>query len=612
VRAIAIHQHLHLALGQSLQLGYSLKEAPFERGGAKPGQGQRTRVHSKGSAGIKDQDSGLGHKEVMAGTHPKRNLRPATPQGESSIEVFQPIGDKPTPMNWKHTFLKPASLKQGSPHPMTEVLIAPFSKLEQRLDKLSELPFKLAPESLALWDRLRKSVKKGEKLAANRIHFLDGSQLALVFVDPKVSTYTLHTELRKSLEDLFSNPPQGMEILINLRHLERATTQRVALALGALSQMASWKPEAFGKKAEEAAQKKKATHQLHWLSSITPRELEQWVHEGTALGEANNLGRTLADLPSNELNPLHYRNRAKAFAKEHGLSFEFWSIAELEKKKAGAFLAVNRADPKSEAGIAILKYVPSKRKSAPVLALVGKGLCFDTGGYNVKTGNYMLGMHGDMTGSALALALCGYFAKIQAPFEVHAYLALAENLISPTAYKPNDVVIACDGTAIEVVDTDAEGRMVLSDTLALVRKTKPQLCIDYATLTGAAIRSLDTRRGAVFSNQSQLAQWAVQAGDESGERTWNFPIGGDYREVLKSKVADILQCAPVNNADHIYAATFLSHFIGDETPWVHLDLVPAENKGGLGLASSDTTGFGVFWTQALVSKVLTSKKGSRK
>ncbi len=160
-----------------------------------------------------------------------------------------------------------------------------------------------------------------------------------------------------------------------------------------------------------------------------------------------------------------------------------------------------------------------------------------------------------------------------------------------------------DGTAIEVVDTDAEGRMILADTLAYASRQKPDLMIDFATLTGAAIRSLDTRRSAVFSNRSDLADLAVRAGDLCGERTWSFPIGQDYREELNSKIADIVQCAPGNNADQIYAATFLSEFVAKDIPWVHLDLVAAENKGGLGLVSTDTSGFGVLWAEQLIRLV---------
>jgi leucyl aminopeptidase len=166
------------------------------------------------------------------------------------------------------------------------------------------------------------------------------------------------------------------------------------------------------------------------------------------------------------------------------------------------------------------------------------------------------------------------------------------------------VIVASDGTSIEIIDTDAEGRLILADTLALVRKTNPSLCIDYATLTGTALRALDTQRCAVFSNRPDLAVAAVQAGDASGERTWSFPLGDEFQDGLKSKVADLSQVGPGKNADHIYAATFLAHFIGEETPWIHVDLSAGENKGGLGLVSSDTTGFGMFWTDELVKRVL--------
>jgi leucyl aminopeptidase len=313
--------------------------------------------------------------------------------------------------------------------------------------------------------------------------------------------------------------------------------------------------------------------------------------------------RTLTDLPANFLNPAHYRLLATQLAQAHGWKVEFLSTQKLEKIGAHSFLAVTRADPKTDAGNLKISYRP-KKGAKKHLALVGKGLCFDTGGYNIKTGGGMNGMHSDMSGSAVALATLGYFEETQAPFAVTAYLALAENLISPTAFKPNEVVSACDGTTIEVVDTDAEGRMVLSDTLALARREKPNLCIDFATLTGAAIRALDTRMGAVFSNRPELAELAVRCGRTSGERVWNFPLEPDYKKPLKSDVADLLQCTHGNNSDHIYAATFLAHFIGEETPWLHLDLAAAKNRGGLGLISSTTTGFGVQWAVEFVRQAL--------
>jgi leucyl aminopeptidase len=146
--------------------------------------------------------------------------------------------------------------------------------------------------------------------------------------------------------------------------------------------------------------------------------------------------------------------------------------------------------------------------------------------------------------------------------------------------------------------------MVLSDTLVIASREKPALLLDFATLTGAALRALDTGRSAFFANSPKLMTAAHQAGEESGERVWGFPMGEDYVTHLKSRVADVRQCSTTNYADHIYAATFLSHFVEKGVPWVHLDLSSCEHKGGLGLIESDTTGFGLRWARALAQKWL--------
>ncbi len=500
-----------------------------------------------------------------------------------------------------------------------EILIIPAKDLNRPLTELSALPGRITSEVRAVWDEkkgdLEKALKKSKRPSGTKLHFSDGSTLAILAVPANTSSFHLQTGIRKSFEGILGSDTPLVIQLEALADASAELAQRSALALAALSKLTHWKPTPFGKKAEKKKGKDetpKAIEKADWRAGTIQDELPSLIEKGKALGEANNLIRTLAELPSNVLTPAAYRKKAQGLAKENGISYAFWSIKDLEKKKAGAFLAVNQADPASQAGIAVLKYVPKGKKSqskkkaekAKVLALVGKGVCFDTGGNNIKVSGNMFGMHGDMTGSAVALALCLYFAKIKAPFEVHAYLALSENLVSPTAYKPNDVIVASDGTSIEIIDTDAEGRLILADTLALVRKTNPSLCIDYATLTGTALRALDTQRCAVFSNRPDLAVAAVQAGDASGERTWSFPLGDEFQDGLKSKVADLAQVGPGKNADHIYAATFLAHFIGEETPWIHVDLSAGENKGGLGLVSSDTTGFGMFWTDELVKRVL--------
>lgn len=455
-----------------------------------------------------------------------------------------------------------------------------------------------------------------------RVDFTAGGSSRFLGLPSQATVHEWQTELRKNFEDLFASP-KGDEapapVLFDLSALATELQEPLLIALGVLSETANWSASVFGRRAQSSSAHlaktppKVATREFWIISRLTEARARPLVFRGQSLGAANGLVRTLADLPANELTPGNYRNHVQELAKNSGIGFEFWDTRELERRQAGAFLAVTRADPESAGGIVVLRYRPEgfrpaasagpKRRQKRELALVGKGICFDTGGYNVKTGGSMLGMHGDMTGSALALALCLHFAELKVDFAVTAYLALAENLISPTAFKPNEVVLASNGTSIEVVDTDAEGRMILADALALAARSGPDLCVDFATLTYGSIRALDTRRAAVFSNREELLATAVQVGEQSGERTWGFPIGGDYRRELKSKVADILQCSASNHSDQIYAATFLSHFVGAATPWVHVDLACAENKGGLGLIGSDTTGFGALWADAFVRRV---------
>ncbi len=278
-------------------------------------------------------------------------------------------------------------------------------------------------------------------------------------------------------------------------------------------------------------------------------------------------------------------------------------MKELKKRGAGAFLAVIKGDLNDRAGIAHLRYQGGK-KSKKNIAIVGKGLCFDTGGYNIKTGDFMLGMHKDMTGSAVALSLFCALVELKVDYEVNVYLALAENLVSHEAYRPNDVVIASNGMSIEVVDTDAEGRMVLTDTLVMASESKPDLIIDFATLTGSVVRAIDTRRCGAYSNQLKVSQLAVNVGEQCGERVWNFPIGEDYNDALRSDIADIRQCSTSTSSDHIYAATFLSKFVSKKTPWIHIDLAADCNKGGLGIVSTETTGFGVRFGYYFISEFL--------
>lgn len=317
-----------------------------------------------------------------------------------------------------------------------------------------------------------------------------------------------------------------------------------------------------------------------------------------AIAEGSALARGLTVLPPNELTPRNYRARLRGLARERGWQLDEWGLDRLRRMGAGAFVAVAQGSADDDAAIVRLRYRPRAARST--LALVGKGICFDTGGHNLKSAKYMYGMHEDMNGSAVALGLLQAISASRMPIAVDAWLAIAQNHIGPRAYKQNDVITALDGTTIEIVHTDAEGRMVLADTLTLAARERPDLMVDFATLTGSMITALGHRYSGVFCSDDRLAALAVAAGRASGERVACFPGDPDYDTALTSKVADVKQCIPDGEADHILAARFLARFVG-KRPWIHVDLAASSHDGGLGACASDATGFGIAWGYALVN-----------
>jgi leucyl aminopeptidase len=322
-----------------------------------------------------------------------------------------------------------------------------------------------------------------------------------------------------------------------------------------------------------------------------------------AAARGNNLVRWLTALPPNMLDARGYRSAIASLARTHKIGLNWLDEQSLRRAGANAFLAVSAANVQRDAGIAHLTYRPPGNKSrSPDIALVGKGILFDTGGVNLKPHRSMLDMHIDMSGSAVALATLLALAELQAPIAADAWLAITENQIGPNAYRPQEVVRAANGVTIQVIHTDAEGRMVLADTLALAGRTQPRFMIDFATLTGAAVYSLTERMSGVLTNRPKLAAKLVEAGRTSGERVWNFPFDADYDSDLESKVADILQCSVDGKGDHILATRFLSRFVPEDIAWAHVDLSAATRTGGLAHINTDITGFGVRYALELILK----------
>lgn len=326
------------------------------------------------------------------------------------------------------------------------------------------------------------------------------------------------------------------------------------------------------------------------------------VDRAVAIDRGNHLARWLTTLPPNVLNTESYPRALRELAHKQGWQFSFLDEAALRKQGAGAFLAVSRANEHRSAGIARLTYRAGSRSSSGRnrLALVGKGICFDTGGINLKPHKSMYHMHEDMQGSAVAVGTMLALTELEAPFDIDCWLAITENQIGPHAYRPQEVVRAANGVTIQVAHSDAEGRMVLADTLALASREKPDLILDFATLTGACVGALTERYSGVFTNRGEWHETLRAAGQRSGERVWPFPMDEDYDCDLESHIADVLQCTPDSKGDHILAARFLNRFVPGEIPWIHVDLSSSNRSGGLAHIPTDYTGFGVRYATHLL------------
>ena len=379
--------------------------------------------------------------------------------------------------------------------------------------------------------------------------------------------------------------------LIALAARARSAIWLEALLAAALAQ--AFELPAFKSAAPAAASLRRIA-----LPADTPLD----TRHAAASAAATNLARWLTALPPNMLDSSGYRAVIARLARRHGLTMRWLGEPALRRLDAHAFLAVSAGNAHRDAGIAHLRYRPSRRRAAaaPDLALIGKGIVFDTGGVNLKPHRSMLEMHTDMGGSAVALATLVALAELRAPIAADAWLAISENHIGPGAYRPQEVVRAANGVTIQVIHTDAEGRMALADTLALAARTRPRLMIDFATLTGACVYALTERMSGIFTNRPALTESMVAAGRASGERVWPFPFDADYDTDLESKVADVLQCAVEGKGDHILAARFLGRFVPAEIPWAHVDLSSATRVGGLGHINSEITGFGVRFALELL------------
>jgi leucyl aminopeptidase len=333
-----------------------------------------------------------------------------------------------------------------------------------------------------------------------------------------------------------------------------------------------------------------------WIDSVElvfpsgPKTLEQAVARGRVLGECSNIARELANEPSNTLTPRVFADRAAALAKAAGLTAEVLDEKKIEQLGMGLLLGVARGSAEPPRVI-VLKYEPKGAPKTPVLGLVGKGITFDTGGISIKPAENMDRMKDDMAGGAAVLGATIAAARLHAPVRIVSVIPTTENMPSGTAVKPGDILRGASGKTVEVLNTDAEGRLILGDGLWYAQQLGATHLVDVATLTGACIVALGKSTNGLFGIPDRWRDAVLYASNRAGDRSWPMPTYPDYFEQLKSEIADFTNTGG-RPAGAITAALFLREFVG-ELPWAHLDIAgtawadetkPYQPKGATGVA----------------------------
>jgi len=303
---------------------------------------------------------------------------------------------------------------------------------------------------------------------------------------------------------------------------------------------------------------------------------ERGMARGDAIGEGIALAKDLGNLPGNVCTPTYLAEQAQELAKRHGMKAEILERKDMERLGMGSFLSVAQGSVQPPKLI-VLEYRGGEKNAAPV-ALVGKGITFDTGGISLKPGAEMDEMKFDMCGAASVLGTLRAVALMRLPINVVGVIPATENMPDGNAIKPGDIVTTMSGQTVEILNTDAEGRLVLCDALTYVEKFKPAAVIDIATLTGAMVISLGHVATGMFSNSDTLAREVIDAGTSSWDRAWHLPMWADYQDMLKSNFADFPNIG-TRAGGSITAACFLSRFT-KAYPWAHLDIAGTAWKSG--------------------------------
>lgn len=329
--------------------------------------------------------------------------------------------------------------------------------------------------------------------------------------------------------------------------------------------------------------------------------LQKGLELGAVFAEATNQARDMVNMPACDMTPRRMADEAKKIAKLPGLSVKILTKAEIEKLGMGLFLAVAVGSVEPPYFIH-LQYRPTGKPKKKI-AIIGKGVTFDSGGLSLKTAQSMETMKDDMSGSAAMVSVMKALSALKLPIEVHGFAAMTENMPSGSAERPGDIARSMNGKTVEILNTDAEGRLTLADALTYAQQQKPDLMIDMATLTGACVVALGELCSGILGNNQDLIDQLIHSGKKAGENLWQLPLMDEYKEELKSSIADLKNVGG-RWGGTINGALFLQEFVDSKVPWAHIDIAgPSWTEKGLDYCPRGGTGHIVrtllhFLTQA--------------
>jgi len=426
--------------------------------------------------------------------------------------------------------------------------------------------------------------KIGDTLIARAGAGMDANRIMLVGCGEKskFNRKQYRKALRAAYSALAKTRHRDATSTLHLEAVKGADVARRAAIAAEVWQNASYRFTATKSDSNEKSEDIKSLCLL--AGSAKSTDVRKGLKRGQAIGAGMRLSRELGNLPANICTPSHLVATARKIARGNDkLKVEILGETEMKKLSMGALLSVT-AGTVEPAKLIVMRYSGGAKKKPPV-ALVGKGVTFDSGGISLKPGAAMDEMKFDMCGAATVLGCMEAIANLNLSLNVVGVVPACENLPSGIATKPGDVVTSMAGKTIEILNTDAEGRLILCDALTYVQKYKPRAIIDIATLTGACLVALGKHRSGLLSNSDKLAKALQKSGDNADDPAWRLPLGDEYRQMLKSNFADLANIGG-RNAGTITAACFLSEFVKD-VDWAHLDIAGTAWLGG---ASKGSTG----------------------